>query len=138
MPRIRKPFQFGLASLLILIAASAIVFAYLASSENLEYSLRRDLDIAKTSQVEIIKHGVGKSRYHQVEERFAWVLVNTGKRFELIGAKRPVDESLPWEVPVFMISWIEGESGADPYYFVFSKRPAKSEIESWIRYSEDF
>ena len=133
----RKRFQFRLASLLILLAGSAITFALLFSNEDLERSLRRDLDIAKSAQLEIIVDGTRKSPF-QNDERYAWILVKTGSKFELIGAVRPIDESMSWRTPVVMISWIDDQVGPDPFYFVFNKRPTQPEIDTWIRYSEDF
>ena len=135
--RLRRPIQFRLASLLVLLAVSAIAFAILFSTEDLERSLRRDLKIARTAQLEVVDQGIRKSAF-QSDERYAWILVKTGQKFELIGAVRPVDESMPWRIPVIMISWIEGQEGPDPFYFVFKQRPTKTEVARWIRYSETF
>ncbi|TWT78608.1 hypothetical protein CA13_00710 [Planctomycetes bacterium CA13] len=133
----RKPFQFRLASLLLLLAVSAITFAWIFSNEDLERSLRRDLEIAKSAQLEIVKDGTRKSPF-QSDERYAWVLVKTKAKYELIGAVRPLDDSMPWRIPDMTISWIDDQVGPEPFYFVFSQRPKKPEIDSWIRYSNDF
>lgn len=131
----RKCLQFRIASLLILLAVSAVVFAVLFSGDDLEQSLRRDLGIAKSATLELVSEGTHTSPF---QERYAWILVKTGSRFELIGTVRPLDESMPWRIPNIMISWIEGQAGTDPFHFVFNSRPSKAKIDYWIRYSEDF
>lgn len=132
----------SLCALLLLVAAvvtGATVFTTYSSNqeppteEQMLRSLRKDLQIDTASSIEVLLTEYRRDDYRH--RFFAWILVEDSSEYTLMGASRPSDGSLPWEVPDVMISYVEGETGPQPFWARFSHRPSTADIENYIRFS---